>query len=282
MKKLVFPILVFLLCVGAISSTYFLLDHENPKITVSSTPTLACNVTFNDLMKNASASDNDNIKSFFIEEKSLNDIADYAYLTYVAIDDSNHVTKQRVSVNVAPEVKEYHIEALKPLQIQLKSSLKMDEYLALRNECGWDIKDTFIVESVDYNTAGIYDAKITAKKHNNVEPLYASLEVADFKAPRIILNTETYRDWANKSYDDEYFLSFIDHIEDDSDDVSELSDKVIINWKEAMSPSSTGYMRRGGTYEITYRVTDSEGNTGRAVLNLILDVPVYNTTEGEE
>ncbi|MBR4471130.1 MAG: hypothetical protein IKS54_07485 [Erysipelotrichaceae bacterium] len=233
-------------------------------------------------MKNASASDNDNIKSFFIEEKSLNDIADYAYLTYVAIDDSNHVTKQRVSVNVAPEVKEYHIEALKPLQIQLKSSLKMDEYLALRNECGWDIKDTFIVESVDYNTAGIYDAKITAKKHNNVEPLYASLEVADFKAPRIILNTETYRDWANKSYDDEYFLSFIDHIEDDSDDVSELSDKVIINWKEAMSPSSTGYMRRGGTYEITYRVTDSEGNTGRAVLNLILDVPVYNTTEGEE
>ncbi len=81
MKKLIWFILVSVLCVAAVASTYFLMDHQDPKITVSSTPSLGCNVTFNDLMNYASVSDDKEIKSFFIEEKSLSDIADYNYLT---------------------------------------------------------------------------------------------------------------------------------------------------------------------------------------------------------
>lgn len=283
MKKIILSILVFLLCGGAVASTFFLIDNENPKIVVNSTPTLACNVSFDDLMKYASVSDNENVKSFFIEESSLVDIAVNRYFTYVAIDESNNVAKQRVSVNVDPEVNTYHIEVLKPLQAQIKKTLKSDEYLALKNGCGWDIQDTFMVDGVDFNIADVYDAKISVKKHDNVEPVYTSLEVADFTAPRIYLKEESYKDWGNKTYSDAYFLDFIDRIEDDHDDPDELRNKIVVNWREQMVPSASGYVNRGGTFTITYRVTDSEGNTGKATLRLVLDAPTYsNSTEGGE
>ncbi len=268
-------ILVSLLCGVAVASTFFLLDHQNPKITVSSTPSLGCNVTFDDLMNYASVSDDKEIKSFFIEEKSLSDIADYNYLTYVAIDNSNNVTKQRVSVNVDPEVKTYHIEVLKPLRAQLRESLKASEYLALKNECGWNVDDIFLIEGVDYSLEETYDAVIKVKKHSDAEPIYTTVDVADFNAPRIVLTEETYKDWINMVYTDEYFMDFIDYIEDDKDDPNELYDKVILNWREIMMPFSNGYMENVGTYTITYKVTDSDGNTGRATLKLQLRKPEY-------
>ncbi len=275
MKKLMGFILVSLLCGVAVASTFFLLDHQNPKITVSSTPSLGCNVTFDDLMNYASVSDDKEIKSFFIEEKSLSDIADYNYLTYVAIDNSNNVTKQRVSVNVDPEVKTYHIEVLKPLRAQLRESLKASEYLALKNECGWNVDDIFLIEGVDYSLEETYDAVIKVKKHSDAEPIYTTVDVADFNAPRIVLTEETYKDWINMVYTDEYFMDFIDYIEDDKDDPNELYDKVILNWREIMMPFSNGYMENVGTYTITYKVTDSDGNTGRATLKLQLRKPEY-------
>ena len=276
MKKILIPLFVTLLCLIAVASTYFLIDNISPRITVNSTPTLGCSVSFDDLMNYASADDNKGVKSFFIEEKSLSDIADYNHLTYVAIDENNNVSKQRVSVNVDPGVKTYHIEILKqPLQAQLRESLKASEYLALKNECGWTIDDTFVVEGVDFTQAEEYDARIGVKKHNNVEPVFATVEVADFNAPRIYLTEETYKDWANMIYTDEYFLGFIDRIEDDKDDPDELLEKMNINWRESMMPRSNGLVDRGGTYTITYRVTDSDGNTGRETLKLLIEVPVY-------
>lgn len=287
MKKTILFILVFLLCTGAVASTFFLIDREDPKITVKGTPTLGCKVTFDDLMNYAIAEDNKGIKSFFIEEKSLNDIADYNSLTYVAIDESNNVTKKQVSVNVDPNVKTYHIEVLKPLQAQIKKTLKTEEYLVLKNECGWNVEDSFVIEGVDYTQAEEYDAKITVKKHNNVEPVYTTVEVDDFTAPRIILTEETYKDWVNMVYTDEYFMGFIDHIEDDNDDPDELLKRVTTNWREIMMPFSSGYMENTGTYTITYKVTDSDGNTGRATLRLMLRKPEYaapsaTPSEGEQ
>ncbi len=275
MKKLIWFILVSLLCVAAVASTYFLVDHQDPKITVSSTPSLGCNVTFNDLMNYASVSDDKEIKSFFIEEKSLSDIADYNYLTYVAIDGSNNVTKQRVSVSVAPELKTYHIEVLKPLRAQIRESLKASEYLVLKNECGWEVDDIFLIEGVDYTQEETYDAVIKAKKHSDAEPVYTTVDVANFNAPQIVLKEETYKDWINMVYSDEYFMDFIDYIEDDKDDPDELYDKVVLNWREIMMPFSSGYMENVGTYTITYKVTDSDGNTGRTTLKLQLRKPEY-------
>ncbi len=282
MKKIFLALFVVLLCCGAVASTYFLIDNVNPKISVTSTPSLGCDVSFDDLMKFASVEDNGKVKSFFIEENSLSDIADHGYLTYVAIDEANNVAKQRVSVQVVPELKIYHIEILKPLQAQLRETLKYDEYLALQNECGWNVDDSFIIEGVDYSQAEIYDAKIMAKKHSDVEPVFTTVEVDDFNAPRIILKEETYRDWANTIYTDEYFLTFIDHIEDDKDDPEELYEKVTTNWKEMMMPFSSGLMTRGGTFSITYRVTDSDGNTGKTTLRLLIEVPVYASDGGGE
>lgn len=278
MKKIISYLIVTMLCVGGIASTYFLIDRKSPNISVNGTPTLACDVSFDDLLNYASASDDKEIKSFFIEEKSLNDIADYNYLTYVAVDSSNNVRKKQVSVNVDPDVKTYHIEILKPLQAQLRKTLDEDKYLELRNECGWKIKDNFVVEGVDYSQAEVYDAKILSKRYSNVEPVFTTVEVDDFTAPRIILTEETFKDWANMIYTDEYFLDFIDHIEDDEDDPDELYGKVVTNWREAMIPASNGLITRGGTYMITYRVTDSDGNTGKTTLKLLIEVPVYATT----
>lgn len=285
MKKILIPLFVTLLCLGAVASTYFLIDNISPRITVNNTPTLGCSVSFDDLMNYASADDNKGVKSFFIEEKSLSDIADYKHLTYVAIDENNNVSKQRVSVNIDPGVRTYHIEVLKqPLQAQIGESLKASDYLALKNECDWTISDTFIVEGVDFSQKEEYDARISVKKHSNVEPVFALVEVDDFTAPRIILTDETYKDWANMIYSDEYFLEFIDRVEDDKDDPEELKERVYTNWREVMMPSSSGLMQRGGTFTITYRVTDSDGNTGKATLSLLIQVPTYapsSPAEGE-
>lgn len=286
MKKILLPLFVVLLCIGGVASTYLLIDRKAPIISINETPTLGCSVSFDDLMKFAVAEDEKGIKSFFIEERSLSDIADYNHLTYVAIDENNNVAKQRVSVNVEPSVKTYHIEILKqPLQAQLRESLKTSEYLALKNECGWTIEDTFVVEGVDFTQAEEYDARISVKKHSNVEPIFATVEVDNFNAPRIILTEETYKDWANMIYTDDYFMEFIDHIEDDKDNPNELYEKVVCNWRESMMPRNSGLVERGGTYTITYRVTDSDGNTGRATLKLLIEVPVYApatpTGEGE-
>lgn len=280
MKKIVLSIVTVLLCMGGVASTYFLLDRKSPSISVNGTPSLGCNVSFDDLLNYASASDNKEIKSFFIEEKSLSNIADYRYLTYVAIDENNNVKKQRVSVDVDPSVTTYHIEVMKPLQAQLRESLKSSEYLALKNECGWTIDESFIIEGVDYSQAEVYDAKVSAKKHSDVQPIFTTVEVDDFYAPRIILSAETYKDWANMIYSDDYFLGFIDHIEDDKDDPDQLYAKVTTNWREVMMPSNSGLITRGGTYTITYRVTDSDGNTGKTTLKLLIEVPVYAPSSG--
>ena len=48
-----------------------------------------------------------------------------------------------------------------------------------------------------------------------------------------------------------------------------------------MIPFSSGLMTRGGTFTITYKVTDSDGNTGQASLKLLLEVPVYAPASAE-
>lgn len=280
MKKTLLSVLVILLCVGTFVSTRFLLDNKDPVIRVKGTPVLACQVTYDDLLNYGQAED-ENLKSFFIEENSLSDIADNRYLTYVAIDSSNNVTKQRVTVDVDSDLTTYHIEALKPLKAQIKEPFKTSEYLALKNECGWNIDESFLIEGVDYSLTGTYEVKVKAKKHSNVEPLYTTMDVDDFYAPKIILDRDFANSYANLVFDDQYFLDFVDHVEDDQDDPEELENKIVVNWREILLPYENGYVTKAGTYTITYRVTDSGGNTGKTTLRLTLQAPVTYSTEGE-
>ncbi len=275
---LVFAVIVSILAVG---STFVLLDRKSPTITQKGTPTLGCGVRLDDLLSYGEASDNKNLKAFFIEENQLSDIADKKYLTYVAIDEANNVSKLRVPVTVDSDITRYHIEVLKPLKAQIRDTFKTSGFLVLKNECGWDIEDSFVIEGVDYSLQGEYEALVKAKKHSHVDPIYTTVVVDDFKAPKIVLTSESANDWTNMYYSDEYFLNFVDYVEDDNDDPQTLKPKVTCNWRDVMNPSSSGYMSRTGTYSITYRVTDSEGNTGRTTLRLTLNQVVYNTPTGE-
>ena len=220
---------IVVLCIAAVGSTFVLLDRKSPTITEKGTPTLGCGVRLDDLLAYGEASDNKQLKSFFIEERELSDIADNNYLTYVAIDESNNVAKLRVPVVVDSDITKYHIEVLQPLKAQIRDTFKTSGYLALKNECGWDINDSFLIEGVDYTLQGEYEALIKAKKHSHVEPIYATVVVDDFKAPKIVLTNESINDWTNMYYNDEYFLDLVDYVEDDNDDPQTLKTKVICN-----------------------------------------------------
>ena len=266
---------LFLIGVAGICVSLFLPDRISPEIKINGTPSLGCNVNVNDLMNYGSATDNKQLKSFFIEENNLSDIADNRYITYVAIDEANNVTKEKVHVDVDSDITDYHIEILQPIKAQINQTFKTTDYLALKNDCGWNISDTFVIEGVDYSLKGEYETTIRTKIHNNVEPVYAVVEVDDFLAPKITLKYEDYKDFIYLYYTDDYFMDFVDYVEDDNDNPDMLKDRVTCNWREVIMPSDSGYVNKKGTYNITYRVTDSEGNTGRATLRFVLDEAVY-------
>ncbi len=271
MKRFLLVLFVILLCAGAFASTYFLLDHNSPRIEINGNPTLACSVSFDDLMKFASASDDKALKSFFIEERSLNTIAEIGYVTYVAIDEANHVSKKQVSVKVEPGLKQYHIDLLKPLRFQVNEKPVLDDYVRLRNECDWDVDGYLIVDGINFNKIGSYDVVIRSKKHSEVEHIETVAEVDDLSIPKIILKTDQAENVSRTYFDDEYFLSFVDSILDDVD--TDLINKVECDWREALDASQSGYVNISGTHVITYIVTDSDHNKGTAQLNLRLRMP---------
>ena len=283
MKNIVLIIITLLICIGGVSSTYLLLDRSSPDIIIISTPSMGCDVSFDDLLSFAQASDDKGIKSFFIEEDSLNSIAENGYLTYVAVDTSNHVKKKQSTVNVERSLKEYRIEILKPLSFQVKEIPNIEEYLRITNGCNWDIDEQVEIDGVDLNKMGTYEAEIYSRKHSNIEPLIKEVTVSDLRIPVIMLNSESAEGSSERYYSDDYFLSFIDHIEDDVDDAETLREGVLCDWMEALGASQSGYVSRSGNFAITYSITDSDGNIGTAVLNMRLNAPVITEpeTEGE-
>lgn len=249
--------------------TNFSFDRKAPSIEVKQKPEISCSLSYDNLINFASASDED-LKSFFVEEKSLGDIANNGYLTYVAIDGANNITKEKVSVDVDSELTTYHIVLLQPLKAQIHDTFKTGEYLKLVNSCGWEISDTFNIEGVNYDLKGEYDVRVTAKNHGEVEPLVTTIEVDDLKAPKINLYSEVIDTGSGLYFSDDWFLRNIESVEDDNDNGEELKNKVTTNWEDVMFPKNGGYVDREGTYTITYKVTDSEGNTGTSTLRLSL------------
>ena len=283
MKKTTVSLVVLIICAVAIASTFFLLDRKAPVIKTSSTPVLGCNVSYDDLMSYASATDDKEIKSFFIEEKKVNDIAEYGTLTYVAIDTSDNVSKQRVSVEVDPAYKTFHIEQLQPLKVQINEPINIEEYVVLKNGCGHNVDEVFVIDGVNYNKEDTYDVTITPMIHHNIEPIQAKMTVGNLRAPVIVLKETEITDESDSYYSDGYFLRQIDHIEDDSDTSESLLDSVTTNWKEILTDGTNNYVGKTGTYVIKYTVSDSDGNTGSAELSITLEAkePVTEETGGE-
>ena len=106
MKK-VLLIIICLLCVVGVVVTNFSFDKKAPTINVKQKPEISCSLSYDDLTKYAEASD-DNLKSFFVEERTLSDIANNGYVTYVAIDEAiNEKTKAVVAVDLGGIICDY-------------------------------------------------------------------------------------------------------------------------------------------------------------------------------
>ena len=73
MKKsnLIVAIILAVLSLSAIVVTFVVTDRVAPTINISGNPKIGCEVTLNQLLTYGSASDNRELKSFFIEENSL-------------------------------------------------------------------------------------------------------------------------------------------------------------------------------------------------------------------
>lgn len=270
MKKWILLIIAILICGGTIGSFYFLNDNCAPVITMKSTPKIGCSIEVDDLLDYAEAND-EKLKSFFIEEHNITTIVENKFATFVAIDESNNVTKLRSNVELDSDLTSYHIEILKPLTAQLKTKIETSEYIEVRNKCGWTVNKDISIEGVNYSTAGTYDVKVYSKKNDDIEPVYTKLVVADYKSPKITLKETEGVDSPYEQFSKAYFLNLIDKIEDDNDDSYELYKLININWEDVLEPDEDGYVSKTGTYTITYKVIDSEGNVGSTSYKLTLE-----------
>ncbi|MDO4941109.1 MAG: hypothetical protein Q4E33_05410 [Erysipelotrichaceae bacterium] len=271
MKKLIILFICFIVCAGAVASIYFYTDNKSPVITINSNPKVGCDIKPDDLLEYASASD-EHLKFFFVEEHDIKEIVKNKYVTYVAVDEDNHVTTDSVSVELDPKLETYHLELInKDIKTQVGKAIDPNEYVSLKNECGWNINETLSVEGVDYSSIGIYDVKVSAKKYENVEPIYVSIIVGDYESPKIVLKQEEGYDYSGKTFTDEYFNEMVETVEDDKDSSEELIKRVSSNWRSVLKADEDGYVDKVGTFTITYKVVDSDGNSGTIGYKFILE-----------
>lgn len=268
MKKYVLLIFSIILAVGVLAAYLFLLDNDAPEITINGKPYIACNIDENSLLNYITVKD-DNLKSVFVEETSLLEIAESGKITYVAIDKHNNISKKQIAVDVDSNINDFYIEVINDLNHQINTKLVPSNYFSLRNKCGWEINDAFEVKGINNSIKGEYDVVVNSKKHK-AEELNVTFVVDDFLAPKIILKNDTIENYVERYYDDDFFLYYIDHVEDDNDDPEVLASKVKTNWRESMNPSENGWISRPGTYSVTYYVSDENGNVGKTTLRVVL------------
>lgn len=277
MKKIFFlfySILIFALIVGL---SYFVGDIESPEIKVIEKPRLACSCKYEDLIEYAKASD-ENLKSFFVQDDGIAHVIESGYITYVAIDNSNNITKLKVPVEIDAEYTKYHLVNKNELQVQLGSKFNINDYFELQNECGITINDRLKISSFDLNKIGLYDVKVESMiNHSN--PLYVSIEVVDKNAPKITLTKDEIHWYTNRRWKDYDFLSIIDSLEDDIDSYDYLYERLEINWAEVMHPDNNGLVTGVGTYTVTYTITDSDNNVTKKKINVYLEPEPVLTEE---
>lgn len=271
MKKFIALLVCLLICIGAIVGIYFYTDNKAPIITIKDNPKVGCSIEPDDLLEYASASD-EHLKFFFVEEQNIKDIVKNKYVTYVAVDEDNHVTTDSVSVELDSKLTTYHLELTdNDIKTQVSKSIDPKEYVSLKNDCGWDIDETLTVEGVDYSSIGLYDVKISAKNYPDVEPIYARVIVGDYESPKIILKQEEGYDYSDKKFTDDYFNEIVETVEDDKDSSDELMKRVSSNWHSVLKADEDGYVDKVGTFTITYKVVDSDGNSGTIGYKFILE-----------
>lgn len=280
-SKVVLILCILFLVIDVLVASFFVGDKEAPQIVIKEDPKLSCNCAYDDLINYAEAVDNNNIKSFFIEDKDISNIIDNKTITYVAIDESNNVSKLKANVIIGEDYSSYHIDIKEPLVLQKDSKFIINNYFELKNECGITINDRFKVSDFDIKKLGIYDIKVESTMHRS-SPLYTTVEVIDATAPHITLSRTSLSNYTNRYWSEDYLKEYIDVLEDDVDDYDFLFERVKTNWEEVMHPDKNGKVTRAGDYVVTFTVTDSDNNKTEIKLPIHLEEEIIIPVEPVE
>lgn len=277
MKKGLFCALSILVFVGAIASYFFVGDKTAPEIKIKSTPVLDENSGYDDLINYAEAND-ENLKSFVIENNSLLEILENKYITYVAIDKNNNIAKATVDVEIDPKYESFNIVCIKEPIVQINTKFDVNDFFVLQNEYGINLKDKLIVSEVDTSKVG--ECVVSIKSSSNLcDPLETKIRIINDSAPKITLNSEVIDYYANSYWSDYDFINIIDVLEDDVDSKDYLLENISIDWKDVLNAQSDGYVTTIGTFDVTYTVTDSDSNITKAMVKVILAEPLQQETE---
>ncbi len=259
MKRLITLILLVSLMLGLLLFGLLRIDRKPPVISVKNRDQqFTCETTFENLLDNAFAEDDNELKDFFIEERNYSEIAEDKKVTYVAIDSQNNVSKETLYLNVNDEVLKRKIVLLQPLKIELKDDFLLSDYFAVQNECGWTFKANLDLEGADLNSIGTYKVTVSAPKDPSIVPLVAEMEVNRFSVPVITLRETEIEHFVDEEIDP---AEEVVSIEDDKDSEEYLFDTLVID------PGNYDPGKEGD-YRITYSSTDSNGNTGTATLTV--------------
>lgn len=280
MKKGLFCAFSILVFIGVIACSFLLGDRTTPEIRIISTPRLDENSGIDDLLDYAEAYD-ENLKSFTIEDTSILHILENEHITYVAIDNYNNVSKAKVNVEIDTKYKNCNIVSICEPTIQVNDKFDVSDYFVLQNEYGVNIEDKLIVGKVDTSKVGEYTISIKSSS-NLCDPLETTIRVINENAPRITLTKNTIEYYVDTYWSDYDFTNIIDTLEDDVDSYDYLLENISIDWERALKAQSDGYVSIPGTYEVTYTVTDSDGNETKTTVNVILDEPVIEDVISEE
>lgn len=258
-KTGVFLTVVFL-CLVCIVGTQLLLDTEGPQIDYPSDYlTVACSLSYEDLLKEVEVTDRSGVRELFVEESDLNEIVANHKLTYVAIDNFNNVSKRQVGVRAEQAVGEFHISQLKDAVFEVGEPYDLDDYFTVSNGCGWRYPADLQIEGLKLEEVGEYDAMVYVSDDSTIDPLSVRAVVLDSFSPRITLKYEELELMVNEYFD--YRLA-IKELSDDKDDYDFLYESLEIDGDvDVTSP---------GQYILTFRVHDSTQRVAEAELKVIV------------
>lgn len=278
MKK-VYILLSIFIFVAVVVSSFLIGDKVAPVIEIKSTPMLNEDSDYEDLINYVEVYDED-LKSIFIENINVSEILDKKQVTYVAIDNSNNITKLKSSVDIDPKYATYHIACIKDPNIQVNTKFNVSDYFELQNEYGIRIEDKLKTNNIDTSKVGDYEIEVSASSFD-CEPINATVSVTNENAPTISLTKDTIDYYTYTYWSDNDFLGIIDSIEDDKDSSEYLLENTYVDWKEVLDADDDGYVSVVGSYTVTYTVIDSDNNEAKTTVEVILDEPIQPAIEEE-
>ncbi len=269
-KKLLILVVLFMVAVGVFVFSRLSGDKKAPTISIINEDIeFTCSTSLEELLKNATASDESGIKAFFIEENDLIEIIESKKLTYVAIDTNNNVAKESFYIKFNDAVTHKKIVQLKPLKMEVNKNFLVSDYFAVENDCGCRFDNKVKVEGMDLKTIGEYEIKATVVNNDSIEAFEGIMRVNRFSVPLITLKEDTVEIYVGQSVDT---YSLIESIEDDKDSEELLFKNLTID--------TSGFpIDKTGTFPIIYNCEDSDGNVGTVTLRVIVSPLPQEATE---